>query len=102
MVIESENETQEFVYTILTRTVSLLIIVLFPNIPKSHLDILRTFNFQERAIFWDEETESMHHNLLSHGTIDQEIEDVDDSDAFGPKKDNQSSDDLNDEIESLI
>lgn len=63
-MIEAKGEVEEFVYTILTRTISLLIIIVFPEADSSYINIIRTFN-TERLLFWDAETEQHHANILS-------------------------------------
>jgi hypothetical protein len=103
MPIESKDETDEFVYTILTRTVSLLIIAIFPETPKIHIDILKSFDYRERIILWDEETEIMHNKIIIEGYMEEESEDVDDSPALqGSEQNEEKIDELNDELSSLI
>ena len=54
--VDTNTEKEEFVYTILTRTVSLLIIVAFPNIQQDYNNIIKQF-VENRLIRWDEASE---------------------------------------------
>lgn len=54
--IEYEKEVFEFVYTILSRTSSILIIALFDNTLEVFKPVIGKLN-PKRLIFWDEETE---------------------------------------------
>lgn len=51
--IQDEEEIYNFVYTILTRTSSILIIALFPDTPEYVWDILKMFD-EDKLILWDE------------------------------------------------
>ena len=55
--IEYEDNALEFVYTILSRTSCILIIALSPQTIPAYKEIIGLLN-QERAIFWDKDTES--------------------------------------------
>lgn len=57
--VEEENEAEEFVYTILTRTSSVLIIALSEKISSTYQKIIGTLN-RDRLIFWDEETKKQY------------------------------------------
>ena len=50
--VDTEKEVEEFVYTILTRTSSILIIVLSANIKEKYIPIMQLFD-KDRLIFWD-------------------------------------------------
>lgn len=53
--IEDEEEAYNYVYTILTRTSSILIIALFPDIKEYARNCLRMLD-TEKMILWDQET----------------------------------------------
>jgi DNA repair photolyase len=74
--VDTATEKEEFVYTILTRTVSLLIIVVFPDIQQDYINIIRGF-VENRLIRWDEESETKYQELrqVIHTTIIQEDQD---------------------------
>jgi hypothetical protein len=78
IMIDTVNEHEEFIYTILTRTVSLLIIVIFPNIQPVYLDIIKKL-IPERLMRWDEETEEKYQQLMKIATISIPEEDIDTS-----------------------
>lgn len=65
--VDTKTEKEEFVYTILTRTVSLLIIVVFPNIHSDFINIIKQF-VDDRLIRWDEESETKYQEFRQ--TID--------------------------------
>lgn len=75
--IENASEINEFVYTILTRTVSLLIIVLYPDIRKEYVEILNSL-VTNRIIFWDVASKEKFLALKNISGIEIE-DDVDDS-----------------------
>ena len=53
--IEDEDEINNFVYTILTRTSGLLIIALYDTIDSKYIDILKQFR-NDRILIWDKPT----------------------------------------------
>ncbi|MEH2258903.1 UvrD-helicase domain-containing protein [Nostoc sp.] len=55
--IDHDNEAEEIVYTILTRTSSILIIALSEEITNVYKEIIGTFD-KDRLIFWDQETKN--------------------------------------------
>ena len=52
---DAEEETEEFIYTILTRTCSILIIALFDDMLPGYKPIINTLP-QNRIIMWDHDT----------------------------------------------
>ena len=55
--ITDVDEINNFIYTIITRTSGLLLIAVFPETPKSYIDIIKEMN-QKRVIYWDQETQT--------------------------------------------
>jgi DNA helicase-2/ATP-dependent DNA helicase PcrA len=55
--IEDDEDYVYYVYTILTRTSSVLIIALFPETPQRAYDLLSRLDI-ERVMFWDKQTEN--------------------------------------------
>lgn len=53
--IEDEDEINNFVYTILTRTSGLLIIALYEAIDSKYVDVLKQFR-NDRILIWDKQT----------------------------------------------
>ncbi|WPV67121.1 UvrD-helicase domain-containing protein [Chitinophaga sp. LS1] len=76
--IDTKGEHEEFIYTIFTRTVSLLIIVIFPEVPLLYINILKKL-IPERLMRWDEETEIKYQEFISTESIFHEEEDMDTS-----------------------
>ncbi len=70
--IDHDNEAEEIVYTILTRTSSILIIALSEEITNVYKEIIGTFD-KDRLIFWDQETK----NRYSEFWKKPELEDID-------------------------
>ncbi len=77
--VDTVNEKEEFIYTIFTRTVSLLIILVFPSIQQSYLDIINLL-VPNRLIFWDEESEIKFHEIKQMVNIPVYEDDIDTSD----------------------
>ena len=77
--IDSKNEKEEFIYTILTRTVSLLIIVLFPDIQNLYSKIIKSF-VSDRLMRWDQESENKYNELVGSTETTELEEDLDNSD----------------------
>ena len=59
--IEDEDEINNFVYTILTRTSGLLIIALYETIDSKYVDILKQFR-NDRILVWDSSTRDFINN----------------------------------------
>ncbi|HSH64227.1 MAG TPA: UvrD-helicase domain-containing protein [Bacteroidia bacterium] len=76
--IDSQNEIEEFVYTILTRTVSLLIILVFPEIRKEFKAIISSL-VRKRLIFWDEESEQKYLQITNSIEEEPMFDDIDNS-----------------------
>lgn len=55
MNVDTKTDLDEFVYTILTRTTSILIIAICDKINKKFLEIIQSFD-ETRLIVWDQET----------------------------------------------
>lgn len=91
--VDSNTEKEEFVYTILTRTVSLLIIIVFPETQQDFLNIIRLL-IPDRLIRWDEETELKYNELM------QTVQAVIDQDDNDNSEENQNLDEEN--IDGLI
>lgn len=91
--VDTSTEKEEFVYTILTRTVSLLIVVVFPDIQQDHINIIKTF-VPERVICWDLESETYYQQLRN--TNQQQNDDNDEDNS----EDTQTNED--DNIDPLI
>jgi hypothetical protein len=91
--VDTNTEKEEFVYTILTRTVSLLIIAAFPNIQQDYNNIIKQF-VENRLICWDEASETKYQEIRQ--TI-QVVENQDDQDNT---EDNQLANEEN--IDTLI
>jgi DNA helicase II / ATP-dependent DNA helicase PcrA len=91
--VDTQTEKEEFIYTILTRTVSLLIIVVFPSIQQDYIDIIRLL-VENRLIRWDEETELQYQRIRQLETRSVNQDDIDNT------EDSQATDDNN--IETLV
>ena len=76
--IGAKGEIEEFVYTILTRTVSLLAIVIFPSIRDRYIEIVKTF-VAERLLFWDAESETQFNAIINGQPLKADDEDIDNS-----------------------
>ncbi|MEZ4905676.1 MAG: hypothetical protein R2822_29895 [Spirosomataceae bacterium] len=76
--VDTEKEIDEFVYTILTRTSAVLIIVLSSNIQPSYIDILKTFD-RARLIYWDSSSKNKFLELCEVDNIDNEDDSEDDT-----------------------
>ena len=61
--VNTATEKEEFVYTILTRTISLLIILVFPNIDPDYTNIIRLM-VDNRLIRWDLEIEVKYQEIV--------------------------------------
>jgi DNA helicase-2/ATP-dependent DNA helicase PcrA len=70
--VENDKEAEEIVYTILTRTSSILIIALSEEITNVYKEIIGTFD-RSRLILWDEETK----NKYSDFWQESELKDMD-------------------------
>jgi DNA helicase II / ATP-dependent DNA helicase PcrA len=73
MNIEFEKEVYEFVYTILSRTSSILIITLSDNTLDIYKPVIGKLN-KDRLILWDEETENKFSNFCEPSTITKTID----------------------------
>lgn len=62
VISEREDELYNFVYTILTRTSSILIIAMFPDLKSDVIDILKKLN-KTRLIFFDQESKDKFEQL---------------------------------------
>ena len=91
--VDTQTEKEEFIYTILTRTVSLLIILVFPNIQQDYINIIKQF-VEPRLIRWDEESETKYQEIRQ--TVDA-VATLDDQDNT---EDNQVANEEN--IDTLI
>jgi DNA helicase-2/ATP-dependent DNA helicase PcrA len=78
IAVESVNEKEEFVYTILTRTVSLLIVLVFPETLQEYGRILRTL-VPERLLYWDAESEKNFKELIHENQVSEEKVDIEDT-----------------------
>jgi DNA helicase-2/ATP-dependent DNA helicase PcrA len=86
--IDTKNEKEEFVYTILTRTVSLLIIVVYPNTEQDFLDIVKML-VPNRLIHWDEESETKYNELTNQKSpASNDIDEDNSEDSTNPADDN--------------
>jgi DNA helicase-2/ATP-dependent DNA helicase PcrA len=72
--VDSNFEKEEFIYTILTRTVSLLIILVFPETQQDFLNIIKLL-VPDRLMRWDEESETKYNELMQ--SQEDRIPDVD-------------------------
>jgi DNA helicase II / ATP-dependent DNA helicase PcrA len=86
-MIDAKGEVEEFIYTILTRTVSLLIILIFPEVDQSYVNIIRTFN-SERLLFWDDESEQQYTAIINAAVANPDEQDIDNSDETTAQDDN--------------
>jgi len=75
--VEEESEAEEFVYTILTRTSSILIIALSGKISSNYQKIIGTLN-RDRLIFWDEETKERYSEFCRKPDLEDINDNVDD------------------------
>lgn len=91
--VDTQTEKEEFIYTILTRTVSLLIILVFPNIQQDYINIIKQF-IEPRLIRWDEESETAYQQLRNTNDQRDNDDDIDNS------EDNQNPED--DNIDPLV
>jgi hypothetical protein len=76
--VDTTNEKEEFIYTILTRTVSLLIIVVFPTIQQDYINIIKTF-VENRLIRWDDESETKYQEIRQTVHAAPNLDDPDNS-----------------------
>jgi SAM-dependent methyltransferase len=76
ILIDASTEIEEFVYTILTRTVSLLVVLVFPGTLEGYEKLITMF-LPERLIFWDSESDTHFKNLISKETVERLDEDTD-------------------------
>ncbi len=74
---DTEDDVEEYVYTILTRSAALLIIALFPNTHTSFYPILNTFE-KDRIIIWDQDTEVHFDAFCVDRPLSEGIEEHDD------------------------
>lgn len=63
--IDHEDEVNNFVYTILTRTSGLLIIALYNDINAKYIDIIKQLR-KDRILIWDEETKNYINTKLAN------------------------------------
>ncbi|AEE52604.1 UvrD-helicase domain-containing protein [Haliscomenobacter hydrossis] len=84
--VDTQTEKEEFIYTILTRTVSLLIIVVFPNIQQDYVNIIKLFE-PKRLICWDEESEVKYTELGQSTYAITYLDDQDDAEEIEADKD---------------
>jgi len=91
--VDTTTEKEEFVYTIITRTVSLLIVVVFPDIQQDYINIIKTF-VPERVICWDLESETKYQEIRQNVNAIVAQEDTDNT------EDNQPANEEN--IDTLI
>jgi hypothetical protein len=91
--IDTNTEKEEFIYTILTRTVSLLIIIAFPGIQQDYNNIIKQF-VENRLIRWDEVSEKRYQEIRQTIQIADSQDDQDDT------EDNQIANEEN--IDTLI
>lgn len=76
--VDCKTEKEEFVYTILTRTVSLLIILVFPETEQEFIDIIKLL-VPHRLSCWDEESEKKYSEIANIVNAPYFDNDVDDS-----------------------
>ncbi|WP_208346058.1 UvrD-helicase domain-containing protein [Aetokthonos hydrillicola] len=75
--IDNESEAEEIVYTILTRTSSILIIALSEEITDIYKKIIGTLD-RERLIFWDQETKDKYSDFCKEPDLEEFFEDIED------------------------
>ncbi len=75
--VDSDNEVFEYVYTILTRTSAILIIVISEKTLPIYINILKVLN-NDRLIFYDQASEAKYYQLIEV-VEKKEIDDVDDT-----------------------
>jgi DNA helicase-2/ATP-dependent DNA helicase PcrA len=78
--VDTNTEIEEFVYTILTRTVSLLIILCIEKVDKDYSDIIKYFR-EDRLIFWDDDSKSKYLEIKS-AVIETTNDDLDNSEEI--------------------
>lgn len=88
--INNETETEEFVYTILTRTVSLLIIVSFPQIKATYTEIIKLL-VSDRLLTWDNISEIKLTEINQKISTASEIDDEDNSEVVSETEDEDIS-----------
>jgi len=79
--VDTQTEKEEFVYTILTRTVSLLIIIVFPNIQQDYITIIKLF-VENRLIHWDEESERKYQEIRQTINVATNQDDQDNTEDY--------------------
>ena len=90
--IDTIKEKEEFVYTILTRTVSLLIILLFADAQQEYKEIIKML-VPDRLILWNRDTEDYYKALMQSGIQSEEQPDEDDSEVYN-NEDDQNIDEV--------
>ena len=77
IVVDTKTEIDEFVYTILTRTTSILIVAICENLNPNYAEIIKSFD-ESRLILWDEES-TEEFNKIKRGVLNLEEDDIDNS-----------------------
>jgi hypothetical protein len=70
---DSEDDVEEYVYTILTRSAALLIIALFPDTNKSYYPVINTLHRAD-IVIWDDETDCKFDSYCVDRLLPAEIE----------------------------
>lgn len=78
--VNTSNETEEFIYTILTRTTNVLVIAVRDKLKTGYFDIIKDFA-ADRLIFWDQKSREVYHNICNRTFDPKAIEDEEDEDA---------------------
>lgn len=89
--VDTQNEITEFIYTIFTRTVSLLILVVFPDIKHEYVQIIKEL-VPNRLILWDEESEMAYFSIKQASNNSTDVDDIDNSSDI----EQNDEDDIND------
>ncbi|WP_340067076.1 UvrD-helicase domain-containing protein [Ascidiimonas aurantiaca] len=77
--VNTTNEVEEFVYTILTRTTNVLVIAVSKKMITSYFDIIKEFK-KERLIFWDEQSRKTYSSICSREQEENPLDEEDDED----------------------
>lgn len=85
--VDTEKEVEEFVYTILTRTSSILIIVLSENIKEKYIPIMQLFD-KGRLIFWDFVSKNKFFEICKSETLLEEDDNDNSEDIEIPEVEN--------------
>ncbi|MBV6639341.1 MAG: hypothetical protein KI791_01430 [Cyclobacteriaceae bacterium] len=72
--VNTKNEVEEFIYTILTRTTNILVIVVNAKLITSYFEIIKNFK-EDRLIFWSKKSREIYKSICAREFDLENIED---------------------------